>query len=80
MDGKHVKKAPVIQVKSLKREFKGLTEEPKKKSFLEDDHSLLDLVKKTFIGKPLHITRATFVDLPKLVKMPKFLRNNNSKK
>lgn len=49
-------------------------------NFLKRDMSLLTQIKYNFIEKPLHISRATLIDLPKLIRMPRFLRAHNSKK
>lgn len=47
---------------------------------LERDLVLLKQIKFTFLDKPLHASRSRLIELPKLVKLPKFLRMNKSKR
>lgn len=69
------------------RSIKAVTvEKPEAETKGEDENfspvarSLLTQIKYNFIEKPLHISRATLIDLPKLIRMPRFLRVYNSKK
>ncbi len=64
-----------VTVEEPEAETKG-----KDENFSKRDMSLLTQIKYNFIEKPLHISRATLIDLPKLFRMPRFLKLYNSKK
>ncbi|MEE8358794.1 MAG: hypothetical protein V3R82_05220 [Candidatus Hydrothermarchaeales archaeon] len=79
---KHIKTSPAsgrsikaVTVEEPEAEIKGEDE-----IFLPVARSLLTQIKYNFIEKPSHISRATLIDLPKLIRMPRFLRVYNSKK